>query len=150
MQKRNGGEENSDEDEESDDDGDTNDASKRFNFQTQHINVLFFTIALLAENYYEFALAFTKKRDLMQSISSLMQVSEEKSQSRKWKNRLIKGASMFVSSLTSVKEGDAGSLQLGQKPNDVQRNLQNQTGLVANFCLNLVSMKELNNLKCMI
>lgn len=46
----------------------------------------------------------------MQRLSSLMQVSDEKSQTRRWINRLIKGASMLVSSLASVKDESPESL----------------------------------------
>ena len=77
---------------------------------TQHINVLFFTVALIAESDYECAFEFVKQKELMQNLSSLMQVSDEKSQTRRWINRLIKGASMLVSSLASVKDESSDSL----------------------------------------
>ena len=36
------------------------------------------------------------------------------------------------------------------KPNKVQEKLRNYSGLVMNFCLNVVSLKELSNVKNMI
>ena len=55
------------------------------NFYAQHINLLFFTLALIVENDYESArqLVNDANKDLISLIVQLMQVSEEKDRERK-------------------------------------------------------------------
>ena len=121
------------------------------NFFTSYINLLFFTLALLSENDYKVAEKITKQRDVMNLLATLMQVSEEKNADGNLKRKLLKGAARLMASLSAARE-DLGNekLQLTQVPNAVQKRLKDHTGLVMNFCLNLVSLKELGNLKLMI
>ena len=56
-----------------------------------------------------------------------------------------------MASLSAARESiSSEKLQLTSEPNFVQQKLNDHTGLVMNFCLNIVSLKELSNLKNMI
>ena len=80
-----------------------------------------------------------------------MQVSEEKTRDQSYKKRLVKGACLLVASMSSVRESDDPEiLQLIQRPNYIQAKMKDHPGLVRNFCLNLKSLKEHGNVKCMI
>ena len=78
-------------------------------------------------------------------------MSEEKNADGNLKRQLLKGASRLMASLSSARESiSSEKLQLNPVPNKVQQKLNDHTGLVMNFALNLVSLKELSNLKNMI
>ena len=86
-------------------DGENNEIKKMI-FHAQCINVLFYTLALICENNYDCAIAIVSNKDLISTIGQLMQVSEEKQRDRNFKKRVVKGASLLVASLTSVRESD--------------------------------------------
>ena len=118
-------------------------------FTAQHINLLFFTLALIVENDFDCAKELVNQKDLTNTIVQLMQVSEDKDRDRNYKKRLVKGASILVASLTSVRDADIGMLDLKQTPNYIQEKIGDHSSLVGNFCLNL-NHKDHNNVKCMI
>ena len=116
-----------------DDDGDDSDSSsdsednkqeddRMMNFHAQHINLLFFTLALIVENDYECArqLVNDNNKDLINIIVQLMQVSEEKDREKKHQRKLVKGACLLVASITSVREFKEDKLLMTQKPNAIQ------------------------------
>ena len=120
-------------------------------FKAQRITLLFFTLALICENYYSSALTLVNNKSLMSQLALLMQVSEGNERDKNLKRRMVKGAAVLAASISSVQENnDPTKLQLIQKANEIQNKLNDQTGLVMNFCLNLVSLKEQTNVKCMI
>ena len=115
------------------DDGDDSDSSsdsednkqeddRMMNFHAQHINLLFFTLALIVENDYECArqLVNDNNKDLINIIVQLMQVSEEKDREKKHQRKLVKGACLLVASITSVREFKEDKLLMTQKPNAIQ------------------------------
>ena len=69
--------------------------------------MLFFTLALICENNFDCAYTLVdQSKDLMNTVATLMQVSEEgKTQDRNERRRLVKGASVLVASLSAVREG---------------------------------------------
>lgn len=139
---------------------------KKLQFKAQRINVLFYTLALIGENIFERAEEIVMDKSLMNKVSLLMQVSESSGSEldRNLQKRLVKGATVLVASLSATrkqeepknqeeaKKQDETSnikLELIQKPNSIQEAMNKQTGLVTNFCLTVVSMKELGNNRSM-
>lgn len=149
---RNNNEDSEDEGSDSSMGSDEDQKERSLKFKEQLINLLFYTLALICENSYHYGDKLFNNKELIGTVASLMQISEEKNNdNRNYKKRLVKGASLLMASLTSVHpEESSQKLQLVHKPNSIQQKILDHTGLVINFCLNLVSLKDLSNLKCMI
>ena len=92
----------SDEDDGEGSDDEILDDDKRF--KAQRINLLFFTLAMICENSYKFALTLVSQKDVIDKIASFMQVSGEKSSDQTVHRRLVKGASVLVASLSGARE----------------------------------------------
>ena len=70
--------------------------------------------------------------------------SEEYERDKVFRKRLLLGASNLFSSITASKNEDSNkTMQI----NSVVKSLARETGLVATFCLNLVSLKDEEILK---
>lgn len=75
-------------------------------FHAQCINLISFTLALIVENNYKCAERLVENKDIITLLIQLMQISEEKDRDRNYKKRIVKGASLLVASMTSVRESD--------------------------------------------
>ena len=84
----------------------------------------------------------------MSKVGQLMQVQESYTEfDRQLSKRLVKGASVLVTSITSVRKVNSdGKANPSKTPNKIQHKIAKDSGLV----LNLVSLREVGNIKCLI
>ena len=75
-------------------------------FHAQCINLISFTLALIVENDYKCAVKLVDNKEMTNLLVILMQITEEKDRDRNYKKRIVKGASLLVASMTSVRESD--------------------------------------------
>ena len=65
--------------------------------------------------------------------------SEEFERDKFFRKRLLRGASILFASITASKSDESNK---GSQTNSVQNILAHESGLIATFCLNLVSLQD--------
>ena len=111
---------------------------------SQRISFVLMVLALLCETYYDYTKQICEKEKIFEIIAPIMIDSEEYERDKVFRKRLLLGASNLFASITASKNEDSNkTMQI----NSVVKSLARETGLVATFCLNLVSLKDEEILK---